>query len=962
MITQIDINNPQSNHISSDDEPKQHSNPGQQELKKLKKIIDFTKEEFEQIRKEFQDQYINVSQFVFILQDIKKADVQTLVYFYQLIDTLEKNLVNFEQFSNFLVEMYDWINREHSLYTIKLKQKEIEGQKINPIDKMFEIDGQFAYLEQNQKKLCILNPNTFEEITQISISNISILNVLYIKDFQTLVMSSNDKFLNFYDLKANKLQSRFQVPELQSHLQYSQENKVLYTATDNGSIYSWDIEKIFSKEFLEFIKSGPKLSDCFKLVIVDQPLMIEEQKKLDKQENKDKSEKQDGLVKKGITCMLCIDCLEILAVGSNDTLIRLYENKIKTTEKQKMADTKKTRIGIKKTLSGDHKVLQGHKKRIKQFSYCPEFKYLISCSYDYDVVIWNIYLEHPVAKLLGHEASLVSVLSISKRIPIIVSCDIKGVIRVWDPKTFQSIQHIKLDETNNNIKSIIYLKQKDIVIVGCRNFLMYEFQQSFDPNVTDDMPIQCLCYSNKYLELHIATRKTIKTWCMRTGLIKRLSGNFINHDIQSFCLDYTQRRGFIGTHLGNIFCVDLLTGKVIKEMKNNFLKEISHISYSQIYHTLIACSWDKQIRVYHDEDNKEIILRNIKNAHPSEIYCGAFSENLMLIATSSKQQEIRIWDFEKGTQFSRLKASGEVLYLKFLDPYPLLACSDHQGQIVIYIVLSNDLALPPNQSKSCAVIWKNMFTIMKASPVYSIEFNNIDTCLLIGDENGDIRSLSISQIIKNCNIKKIKHSDIAQNRNPHRFFQLNYQEYDFQLESLCPLLSERSACQVAVWKAHKTQIKQILVSYEFQEGLIISLSLDMQVKIWNNAGKLLLILKQGQNQPYNLITISKFKTKNQSLIDQVESELPKLRSAVPIKKTTRFRSVTQHDKNKTLLGFDFKDQHKQLDQIDSLSIFQTLKELEKMEEKKELRKKREQEQSLKDQKGISYFNNKRQYY
>lgn len=117
-----------------------------------------------------------------------------------------------------------------------------------------------------------------------------------------------------------------------------------------------------------------------------------------------------------------------------------------------------------------------------------------------------------------------------------------------------------------------------------------------------------------------------------------------------------------------------------------------------------------------------------------------------------------------------MKASGEVLYLKFLDPYPLLACSDHHGHIVIYIVLSNDLALPANQSKSCAIIWKNMFTIMKASPVYSIEFNYIDTSLLIGDENGDIRILSITQIIKSCQIKKIRHSDIAQNKNPHRFF------------------------------------------------------------------------------------------------------------------------------------------------------------------------------------------------
>jgi len=55
--------------------------------------------------------------------------------------------------------------------------------------------------------------------------------------------------------------------------------------------------------------------------------------------------------------MLCIDCLEILAVGSNDTLIRLYENKIKAAQKLKVAETMKTKLGIKKTLSGDHKIL-----------------------------------------------------------------------------------------------------------------------------------------------------------------------------------------------------------------------------------------------------------------------------------------------------------------------------------------------------------------------------------------------------------------------------------------------------------------------------------------------------------------------------------------------------------------------------------------------------------------------------
>lgn len=63
----------------------------------------------------------------------------------------------------------------------------------------------------------------------------------------------------------------------------------------------------------------------------------------------EESEKSDTSIKRGITCMLCIDNLEILAVGSNDTLIRLYENKIKTIDKNKIGEHIKHH-NIKKTL------------------------------------------------------------------------------------------------------------------------------------------------------------------------------------------------------------------------------------------------------------------------------------------------------------------------------------------------------------------------------------------------------------------------------------------------------------------------------------------------------------------------------------------------------------------------------------------------------------------------------------
>jgi len=77
--------------------------------------------------------------------------------------------------------------------------------------------------------------------------------------------------------------------------------------------------------------------------------------------------------------MINIDDLNVLVTGSNDTQIRLYE--------------------CKGGLSAKHKELKGHIKGIKCLAYIEEYKYLVSCSFDFDVLVWNIYLDHPVSKL-----------------------------------------------------------------------------------------------------------------------------------------------------------------------------------------------------------------------------------------------------------------------------------------------------------------------------------------------------------------------------------------------------------------------------------------------------------------------------------------------------------------------------------------------------------------------------------
>jgi hypothetical protein len=57
---------------------------------------------------------------------------------------------------------------------------------------------------------------------------------------------------------------------------------------------------------------------------------------------------------------------------------------------------------ISKNLDAEPRILAGHQKGIKELVFSNEFRYLISCSYEFDIVVWNPYVEQPITKLLGN--------------------------------------------------------------------------------------------------------------------------------------------------------------------------------------------------------------------------------------------------------------------------------------------------------------------------------------------------------------------------------------------------------------------------------------------------------------------------------------------------------------------------------------------------------------------------------
>ena len=102
----------------------------------------------------------------------------------------------------------------------------------------------------------------------------------------------------------------------------------------------------------------------------------------------------------------------------------------------------------------------------------------------------------------------------------------------------------------------------------------------------------------------------------------------------------------------------------------------------------------------------------------------------MFIATHSKTNHCRIWDFEKGFLQAQLNVPHEITLTHFLSPYPLLIVADTKGSI--YIFSTKYYFKKPY---SLLTQWKNMYSIQKTSQITFIEYKKIknEDLLILGD-------------------------------------------------------------------------------------------------------------------------------------------------------------------------------------------------------------------------------------
>eukprot|EP00831_Metopus_contortus_P050381 TRINITY_DN42370_c0_g1_i1.p1 TRINITY_DN42370_c0_g1~~TRINITY_DN42370_c0_g1_i1.p1 ORF type:complete len:381 (+),score=50.95 TRINITY_DN42370_c0_g1_i1:280-1422(+) len=341
--------------------------------------------------------------------------------------------------------------------------------------------------------------------------------------------------------------------------------------------------------------------------------------------------------------MIDVPSLDSLIVGYSDGGIRIWSMKMEEN----------MRSGIKEPKTK----LKGHNKSVKHLCYSDRYKILLSAGYEFDINIWNTMKTDPLDKLIGHESSIVGLTCPTGTFNG-VSCDLKGVVKVWDLRDYTCTQTLYVTNALQ-LTGIISVPRHRKVLVSSRKFHIYEYDKPFSPEFSSDTAITAVCFSEYRLELFVGGYQFIKVWDMKIGRPVRLFSNIFENEITAICLTKSQQRLVAGDSAGKLKVIDVVAGTCLFEM-NSHLKEIAFVNYNIIDKTILSISRNCEVRISKDykkvDESEKKLMRKIQKSHINEILCASYHPELNLFATGSLDCTITV-------SYTHLRAHETSLHL-----------------------------------------------------------------------------------------------------------------------------------------------------------------------------------------------------------------------------------------------------------------------------------------------------------
>ncbi len=247
------------------------------------------------------------------------------------------------------------------------------------------------------------------------------------------------------------------------------------------------------------------------------------------------------------------------------------------------------------------KILKGHNKAVRELAYSEKHKIIVSCGFDFEVFVWNPYLEEMILKLTGHEHPLVGV-NCLPHMNAFITADSKGLVKVWSILDYSCIQTFNVPNVNQ-VTCIRAVARHRRLITGSRSFKVFQYSKPFQNEYSDDAPITCAKFSAEKLEIYVAGERSVKVWDARTGKPVRVLKNVLDSDITVMELDTQHRKLIVGSHQGEVKVFDLISGVNTLTLDSHDPQEgeISYIGYGGDDSTIVTAGWDRVIKIHMDE-------------------------------------------------------------------------------------------------------------------------------------------------------------------------------------------------------------------------------------------------------------------------------------------------------------------------------------------------------------------------
>ena len=378
------------------------------------------------------------------------------------------------------------------------------------------------------------------------------------------------------------------------------------------------------------------------------------------------------------------------------------------------------------------KIWKYHNLGVKHLDYNPNMErngYILSTGFEYNINLYctDLSLDNVFrGKLEGHFVPLIDCKFISYT-PICVSVDEDGNIRIWETLLKVCLQNIPNSKRNITLNGILIMREINKFVIFGNNLSFYdskykEENDNFNESYEENHPIK-ICYNKYYQHFYVSTLNDIRIYNSQGKLdkiFKKIIDNgFFDAEtkIRDFIFDNNHRKFYLGFSNGAIVQYNAGNGSIIKIInqieyeKNSIIfynyhhtKDISKIYFysskndlgEKIY-LLLSSSLDSTIQIYDERDyDYSKKLRMYKGAHTinerkCEILCMDYNFGISQLATGSDNGLITLWDFENMKiedilylNYKIWKIKLDVLYIKYLDNYPLLFSSYSEGICILW--------------------------------------------------------------------------------------------------------------------------------------------------------------------------------------------------------------------------------------------------------------------------------------